>query len=75
MIKRMNGSSRFNIYKLSEELGLRNMKKVIGKRYDFAVDALFYFESVQRFQYSGDMFSLGVPVTARAVFFFAFTVS
>ena len=35
------------------------MEKVISKRDDFVVDALFYFEPVQRFEYRGDMFSFG----------------
>ena len=34
------------------------------KSNDFVMDALFYFESVQRFEYR--VFSFGVPVTARA---------
>ena len=57
MIGRTSGASRFNIDKFSEVLGLRGMEKVVGKRYDFVVDAIFYFESVQRFEYRGDMFS------------------
>ena len=40
--------------------------KVVGERDDFVVDALFYFEPVQRFEYRGDMFSFGVLVTPRA---------
>ena len=37
------------------------------KRDGFVVDAFFYFEPVQRFEYSGDMFSffLLVPLTAE----------
>ena len=35
------------------------MEKVISKRDDFVVDALLYFELVQRFEYRGDMFSFG----------------
>ena len=35
-------------------------------RDDFVVDALFYFEPGQRFEYRGDMFTFGVLVTARA---------
>ena len=66
MIERTSGASRFNIYKFYEVLGLRYMEKVIGKRDDFVVDALFYFEPVQRFDYRADMFSFGVPVTVRA---------
>ena len=34
-------------------------------REDFVVDALFYVEPVQRFEYRNDMFSFWVPVTAR----------
>ena len=41
------------------------MKKVASKRDDFVVDALFYFEPVQRFEYRGFMFSFG-GLTARA---------
>ena len=66
MIGRTRGASRFNIDTFSEILGLQCMKKVVDKRDDFVMDALFYFESVQRFEYRGDMFSFGVPVTARA---------
>ena len=66
MIGRTNGASRFNIYTFSEVLGLRSMEKVISKRDDSEVNAFFYFEPVQRFEYRGDMFSFGVPVTARA---------
>ena len=49
MIGRTSGASRFNIDKFSDVLGLRGMKKVEGKRDDFVIDALFYFEPVQRF--------------------------
>ena len=42
------------------------MERIISKRDDFVVDTLFYFKSVQRFEYRGDMFSFGVLVTARA---------
>ena len=49
MIERTSAASRFNIGKFSEVLGLRGMEKVVGKRDDFVVDALFYFEQVQRF--------------------------
>ena len=45
------------------------MEKIVSKRVDFAVDALFYSEPVQRFEYRGDMFSFGVLVTARATVF------
>ena len=37
--------------------------KVVSKRDDFVVKELFYFEPVQRFEYKGDMFSFGTPVT------------
>ena len=60
----MELACRFNIYKFSEVLGLRGMKKIISKRDDFVMDALFYFEPVQSFEYRYDMFSFGVPVTA-----------
>ena len=56
MIGRTNGASRFNIDKFSEVLGLRGMQKVVGKRDDFVMDALFYFEPVQRFEYRGVQF-------------------
>ena len=59
MIGRTSGASRFNIDKFSEVLWLRGMEKVIGKRDDFVVDALFYFKPVQRFEYRVDMFSFG----------------
>ena len=42
------------------------MEKVVGKRDDFVMDALFYFEPMQRFECRDDMFSFGVSVTARA---------
>ena len=42
------------------------MKRIISKGDDFVVDTLFYFKPVQRFEYRGDMFVLGVLVTARA---------
>ena len=57
MIGRTSGASRFNIDKFSEVLGLRGMEKVVGKRDDFVMDALFYIEPVRRFEYRGDMFS------------------
>ena len=31
--------------------GLRGMKKVVGERDDFVMDALFYFEPGHRFEY------------------------
>ena len=33
------------------------MEKIVSKRDDFVMDALFYFKPVQRFEYRGDMFS------------------
>ena len=33
------------------------MEKVLSMRDDFVVDALFYFESVQIYEYRGDMSS------------------
>ena len=66
MIGRTSGASRFNIDTFSEVLGLQCMEKVVGKIDDFVMDAHFYFEPVQRFENRGDMFSFGVPVTARA---------
>ena len=35
------------------------MEKVVGKRDDFVMDALFCFEPVKRFEYWDDMFSFG----------------
>ena len=35
------------------------MERIVSKRDDFVVDALFYFEPVQRFEFRGDMFSFG----------------
>ena len=58
MIRRMSGTSRFNIYKFSEVLGLISIEKVISKRDDSTVDVL----PVQRFEYSS---VLRVPVTVR----------
>ena len=46
------------------------MERIVSKKDDFAVDALFYFKPVQIFEYRGDMFSFGVLVTARAREFF-----
>ena len=34
-------------------------RKYVSKRDDFVVDALFYFEPVQRFEYRDDMLSFG----------------
>ena len=36
------------------------MVRVVSKNDDFVVDALFYFEPVQIFEYRGDMFNFGV---------------
>ena len=44
MIGRTSGANRLNIDKYLEVVGLRGMKKVVGNRNDFVVDALFYFE-------------------------------
>ena len=33
------------------------MERIVSKRDDVVVDALFYFEPVQRFEFWGDMFS------------------
>ena len=49
MIGRTSGASMFNIDKFSEILRLRGMEKVISKRDDSVVDAIFYFKPVQRF--------------------------
>ena len=59
MIGRTSGASRFNNDKFSEVLKLRGSEKVVRKRDDFLMDALFYFEQVQRFEYRVDMFSFG----------------
>ena len=45
---------------------MRSMEKVKSKRDGFVMDALLYFEPVQRFEYRGDVFSFGVPVTVQA---------
>ena len=50
MIGRTSGSSRFNIDKFSEVLGLRGMERIVSKRDDLVVDALLYFKPVQRFE-------------------------
>ena len=57
MTGRTSEAGRFNIYKFCEVFVWRCMEKVVGKRDDFVMDALFYFEPVQRFEYRGDMFS------------------
>ena len=49
MIERTSGASRFKVDKFSKVLGLRDMEKGISKRDDFVVDALLYFEPMQRF--------------------------
>ena len=71
MTGRKSGARRFNTYKFSEILWLRSMEKVISKRYHFIVDALFYFEPLQRFEYMSGMFSFGVLDTERARKFFS----
>ena len=38
------------------------MERIVSKRDDSVVDALFYFKPVQRFEYWDDMFSFGVLV-------------
>ena len=58
MIRRTSEAGKFNIYMFSEVLGLRSMEKIISKRVDFMVDALFHFEPLQRFEYWDDMFSI-----------------
>ena len=55
MIRRISEAGRFN--SCQRYWGLISMKKVIRKRDDFIVDVLFYFESEQRFEYRGDLFS------------------
>ena len=66
MIRRTSGLSRFNIYKFSEVLGLRSMEKVVTKT-NFVMNALFYFESMQKSEYRGDIFSFFlIPFIARA---------
>ena len=59
MIGRTSEASKFNIDKFSEVLGLRGMERIVSKRVDFIVDALFYFKPVQRFKFQGDMLSFG----------------
>ena len=65
MIARTIGACRFNIYKFSEVLVLRGIEQVISKRNDFVVDALFYFEPVQRFKYRGEMFCFGFQLLRK----------
>ena len=43
MIGGTSGAKRFNIYKFSEVLGLRGMKKVTSKRDDIVMDAIFFY--------------------------------
>ena len=50
----------------SEVLGLRGMAKVVSKRDEFVMNALFYFEPVRRFEYRVICSVFGFPVTARA---------
>ena len=47
---RTSEASRFNIEKFPEVLGLRGTEKVVGKRDDFVMNALFYFDRMQRFE-------------------------
>ena len=70
MILRTSEASRSNIDKFSEILGLRGMEKVVGKRDDFVMDALIYFEPVQRFEYRGKIFSFRCSsyCTSKGVF-------
>ena len=35
------------------------MERIVSKRDDFVVDALFYFKPVQSFEFRGDMFIFG----------------
>ena len=42
------------------------MERIVSKRDDFVVDAVFDFKPVQRFEDRDDMFSFGVLDTARA---------
>ena len=65
MIGRTSGASRLNIDKFSEVWELRYMEKVVGKIDDFVMDALFYFEPVQRFECRWLCSVCRVPVTAR----------
>ena len=51
MIGKTSRASRFNIDKFSEVLGLQVMEKVVSKKDDFAVNARFHFEPVQRFEF------------------------
>ena len=51
MIGRTSGASRFNIDKFSVVLDVVRYERIVSKRDDFVVDALFYFEPVQRFEY------------------------
>ena len=66
MIGRTSGACRFHVYKFSEVLGYLCMQKFVSKRDDFAVDVFFILVPLQIFEYRGDMFSFGVPVTEQA---------
>ena len=35
------------------------MERIVSKGDDFVVDTLFYLKPVQRFEFRGDMFSIG----------------
>ena len=63
MIGRTSGASRFIV---DNFLMYWVAKYGEGHKKERIVHALIYFEPVQRFEYRGDMFSLGVSVTARA---------
>ena len=60
MIGKTSEANRFNMDKFSEIVGLQGMEKVLSKRDDFVIVALFYFEPVQRSEYRSDVFSFGV---------------
>ena len=44
------------------------MERIVSKRDDFVVYALFCFELVQRFEYRGDMFSGSSYCASKGVF-------
>ena len=66
MIERNGGASRFNVDKFSEVLGLRGMEKVVSKRDDFVVDALFYLSQCRNLSAGVICSVLEVSVTSRA---------
>ena len=57
MIRRKSGANRFNIYNFSVLMRLNSVLNIISKRDDSIVDALSYFEAVQRFEDRGDILS------------------